>query len=160
MPKFGCNVAANIRHLTFISHLIIVWATKTVCCWLQASYNQPFFMFIFLICVQIYLISDPYKQEYSGYPQQGYPQGYPPQQAYQPQGYPQPGAVQPGFAPIPTGAPYGHIPPVANQHVPYSDGNSSDPIVKGFDFSEESIRRGFIRKVYSILTVRIQKNFN
>lgn len=32
---------------------------------------------------------------------------------------------------------------------------SSDDGVKGFDFSEESIRKGFIRKVYFILTVSI-----
>lgn len=37
-------------------------------------------------------------------------------------------------------------------------GNSSgyeDPEVKGFDFSDASIRRGFIRKVYSILMVQL-----
>lgn len=101
-------------------------------------------------------ITDPYKQPYPGYPpQQGYPsQGYPPQGYAQP-GYPQPGPVQPGFMPVPGAVPYGHVPPPPNQHVPYSDNNSSDPIVKGFDFTEQSIRRGFIRKVYSILTVQL-----
>lgn len=36
-----------------------------------------------------------------------------------------------------------------------SDYNAEDPEVKGFDFSDKSIRRGFIRKVYSILMVQL-----
>lgn len=31
--------------------------------------------------------------------------------------------------------------------------NESEPNVKGFEFNDESIRRGFIRKVYGILSV-------
>lgn len=42
--------------------------------------------------------------------------------------------------------------PSANQHASNAD---SVPIVKGFEFNTETIRRGFIRKVYSILSVRI-----
>lgn len=33
------------------------------------------------------------------------------------------------------------------------DYDPEDPEVKGFDFTDESIRKGFIRKVYSILMV-------
>lgn len=55
--------------------------------------------------------------------------------------------------PVPGAVPYGHVPP-PNQHVPYSDTNTAEQ-VKGFEFSDESIRRGFIRKVYSILTVQL-----
>lgn len=71
-----------------------------------------------------------------GYPTQSTPimpqVGYP-STAYQ--------APEPGFAPAP-----------AFQHVPISD---EDPIVKGMAFSTESIRKGFIRKVYTILSVII-----
>lgn len=110
---------------------------------------------------------DPYnKQGYPGYPpQQGYQPGYQPQPGGYPQpgypqpgypqpgqgGYPQGGPVQPGFMPVPGAVPYGHVPP-PSQHVPYND-TATEPIVKGFEFSDESIRRGFIRKVYSILSV-------
>lgn len=123
-------------------------------------------LFIFLLCCHLCLltiglepnlirikISDPYKQSYPGYPPQqaqGYPQG-----GYAQPGYPQPGPVQPGFMPVPGAVPYGHVPSPPNQHAPYSDNSSADPIVKGFDFTEETIRRGFIRKVYSILTCQL-----
>ncbi|XP_053675916.1 protein lifeguard 1-like [Anopheles nili] len=74
----------------------------------------------------------------AGYPSGGYMPGYPPQQ---PQGYsPQPGFVQP-----PPG-------------MPGAYGAAYDPetgSVKGFEFNDQSIRRGFIRKVYSILTVQL-----
>lgn len=105
------------------------------------------------------IFSDPYKQNFGNQPPQagGYvpaypPQGYP-QPGYAQPGYPQPGTAQPGFIPIHGGGvPYGHVPAPA-QHMPYSDNSSTEPIVKGFEFTDESIRRGFIRKVYSILTV-------
>lgn len=45
------------------------------------------------------------------------------------------------------------MPPANQHHVPNPD---TAPFVKGFEFSTESIRRGFIRKVYSILSVRIE----
>lgn len=95
-----------------------------------------------------------------GYPKQemravpvGVP-GYPPQKMDDYPGY----VPQAGFAPQP-GVPYGYpsssMPP-PNQQMPnfQSPGaNDTEPIVKGFEFSDESIRRGFIRKVYSILSV-------
>lgn len=31
--------------------------------------------------------------------------------------------------------------------------NDTEPIVKGFEFNEATIRRGFIRKVYGLLSV-------
>lgn len=67
-------------------------------------------------------------------------QQVPPQAAYPPQA---------GF--VPYGYPSTHMPP-QDMHVP-SNATDTDPIVKGFEFSTESIRRGFIRKVYSILSV-------
>lgn len=102
-----------------------------------------------------------------GYPQGGYPPpqgGYPPPQGGYPPpgGYPMPGAGGfpppnfggPGFPPQPGFAPAPHMPP------PGADGSygaaaydPEDPEVKGFDFTDESIRKGFIRKVYSILMV-------
>lgn len=61
----------------------------------------------------------------AGYPSAGYPPaGYPPAT---------------GFAPAP-----------AFQHVAAAE---DEPIVKGLDFNTETIRKGFIRKVYSILSV-------
>lgn len=53
--------------------------------------------------------------------------------------------------------PYVYTPsslPSSDQHLPNPD---TDPFVKGFEFSTESIRRGFIRKVYSILSVKLTK---
>lgn len=38
-------------------------------------------------------------------------------------------------------------------YPPYQD--PEDPDAKGFDFTDESIRKGFIRKVYSILTLQL-----
>ncbi|XP_029044564.1 protein lifeguard 1-like [Osmia bicornis bicornis] len=100
--------------------------------------------------------------------QQGYPQqnpGYPPQEPYN-QGYPPPyGANPPGPGFIPPGAPpYGHVPPPGPGFAAgpqpgmygtnYAD-DSMPPEVKGFEFSEKSIRNGFIRKVYSILMCQL-----
>lgn len=123
-----------------------------------------------------------YPPQQGGYPPQqgGYPpeQGYPPQQGYPPPqsagAVPYPGAVLPihgmssdvGF--INPGYPGSHpqqsgfVPLVPPQNVPYGNVpkpggyDAEDPLgpeVKGFDFTEESIRKGFIRKVYSILSV-------
>lgn len=39
--------------------------------------------------------------------------------------------------------------------IGYGGYGAEDPEVKGFDFSDQSIRRGFIRKVYSILMVQL-----
>lgn len=97
----------------------------------------------------------------SGYPQPGYPQpGYPqpgyPQPGY-PGGFQQPGNYPPGSYPQPGGYPPpsggypqpGFVPTVPHA-APY---DPEDPEVKGFDFTDQSIRKGFIRKVYSILMV-------
>lgn len=100
---------------------------------------------------------DPNQQYYGGYPQGGggpYPQ---------PGGgsYPQPG----GFQPPPPGAGYpGFMPQPGFEQPPHSgvmmgDNGSNymynDPEhSKNFGFDTESIRRGFIRKVYLILMVR------
>lgn len=56
----------------------------------------------------------------------------------------------PGFAPY--GYPSTNMPPQDSQYVP-NVATDTDPMVKGFEFNTESIRRGFIRKVYSILSV-------
>lgn len=50
------------------------------------------------------------------------------------------------------GAPYGYVPP-QNPGGYGSTEDPEDPEVKGFGFTDESIRKGFIRKVYSILMV-------
>lgn len=56
---------------------------------------------------------------------------------------------QPGFAPY--GYASTNLPP-PDMHVP-NNVHDTDPMVKGFEFNTETIRRGFIRKVYSILSV-------
>jgi len=120
-------------------------------------------------------MNDPYQgyAQQPGYPPQGYPpQGYPPQQygkdGYPPQSYPPnvgfvnpsypSGQPQPsGFVPLvpPAGNPYGGAPNIPPQHPgAYVDPEDLSQM-KGFDFSEESIRRGFIRKVYSILSIQL-----
>ncbi|XP_037043404.1 protein lifeguard 1-like [Bradysia coprophila] len=92
-----------------------------------------------------------------GYPPQGYPsQGYPPNVGFVNPGYPS-GPPQPsGFVPLvpPANNPYGNA-PIPPQHPgAYIDPEDLTEI-KGFDFSEETIRRGFIRKVYSILSIQL-----
>lgn len=123
----------------------------------------------------------------SGYPQQqagGYnqPPPYPQPNAQVPAGGvlhihgenkpPHVGFVNPGYPMPPQQPPYGpssgFVPLVPPQGGPYvhSGGyvDPEDPMgpeVKGFDFTEQSIRKGFIRKVYSILSVRKKaKNTN
>ncbi|XP_022917967.2 protein lifeguard 1 isoform X1 [Onthophagus taurus] len=95
-----------------------------------------------------------------GPPPQGYPGG-PPPQGYPAGGYPQPG-FQPGFAPPPPDHSYGGggyeqpqpgeatpLPIRSDMYgTPYAGGEDD---IKGFDFSDQTIRRGFIRKVYAIL---------
>lgn len=109
--------------------------------------------------------------------QQGYPYpppnpGYPPQNpGYPPppqEGYPPPysggNPPGPGFIPPPVAPPYGHVPPPnepfgsAPQPGMYGSSYTEDPLqseIKGFDFSEKTIRHGFIRKVYSILMCQL-----
>lgn len=88
-----------------------------------------------------------------GYPQGGYPQGGYPQGGYPPGGYPQggyPPPPQPGFQPAGYGAPgYGDATYSPNVGV------GEDGEVKGFDFTEQSIRKAFIRKVYAILMCQL-----
>lgn len=61
-----------------------------------------------------------------------------------------------GQGPPPTAAPFGGPPPGAGMYGAgsYAEDPSRDEI-KGFDFSDKSIRNGFIRKVYSILMVQL-----
>lgn len=100
---------------------------------------------------------DGYPYPSQGYPPQGYPssQGYPPSVGFVNPGYPSGPQQSSGFSPLvpPPNNPYGHSPNIPPQHP----GGYIDPEdlteIKGFDFSEETIRRGFIRKVYSILSV-------
>lgn len=110
-----------------------------------------FFWTFFFFC-NFYLfrlkILDEKKGQQPPYPQQNLPQtGFAPQPGF---------AQQPGFsASYPQSnfsSVYGDVVPPSNQHMPVSD---EEPMVKGFEFSDMSIRRGFIRKVYSILSVSI-----
>lgn len=74
------------------------------------------------------------------------------QQFYGQSPYPPP---QPGFNQSPYNPAYPHQ--IPNPQPPagmYGGGGYEDPEAdKNFDFNDESIRRGFIRKVYSILCV-------
>lgn len=58
-----------------------------------------------------------------------------------------------GFVPLvpPQGGPYVHSGGYIDPEDPMG------PEVKGFEFTDESIRKGFIRKVYSLLSVRKTK---
>lgn len=112
---------------------------------------------------------DPNQAYYAGQP--GYPPqpgAYPPPGGHPtapPSGYP--GAAPAGYPPGPAPAGYppgpGFQPPPYAPNDPYSAGSygganysgEEDPEVKGFDFNDASIRRGFIRKVYSILCVQL-----
>lgn len=93
-------------------------------------------------------------------PPGGYPSAPPPGAAYPGQTFPGgfPGA---GFHPPPPtqgGMPYGQMPPMHNYQSDMYGTNytgGEDPEVKGFDFTDKAIRRGFIRKVYSILLLQL-----
>lgn len=85
-----------------------------------------------------------------GYPQQpGYPPqpGYPQQPGYPGQGYPPPPQYAGGFVP-PTVPNFGHLPPQSAETHSSMDGGN-------FEFSDKSIRMGFIRKVYGILMCQL-----
>lgn len=120
--------------------------------------------------------ADPNQQQYYGGGQPGYPPpqqggGYPPPPmgagGYpmpQAGGFPPPMGGQPGYPPMGFGGPQPgfmpHMPPPQINIHGGGEGNyggydPEDPEVKGFDFTDESIRKGFIRKVYSILCVSI-----
>ncbi|ETN66287.1 nmda receptor glutamate-binding chain [Anopheles darlingi] len=102
-----------------------------------------------------------YNPNYPPQPQGGYP-AYPPQGGYPSQ--PPPPGFNPAYPPQPGyGQPQPGYPPqpgFAQPAPPMSSGYGTgyDPetgSVKGFEFNDQSIRRGFIRKVYSILTVQL-----
>ncbi|KAG5863970.1 Protein lifeguard 1, partial [Gonioctena quinquepunctata] len=66
-------------------------------------------------------------------------------------------AARGGFA---GGPGFQQPPPYGGQSDPYNAGtyggtDYEDPEIKGFDFNDQSIRRGFIRKVYAILSVQL-----
>lgn len=91
-----------------------------------------------------------------GQPQPGYPGGggYPPGGGYPGGGYP---PQQPGYPPQQPGYPpqgMGGLDPGYGGPAYAGDAN---PEAKGFEFNDESIRRGFIRKVYAILMVNTKK---
>ncbi|KAJ2943574.1 hypothetical protein O0L34_g16683 [Tuta absoluta] len=108
-------------------------------------------------------------QNQGGYPQGGYPQGGYPQGGYAPP----PGAYPPPPGGYPGGQPGYPPPPQAGFQAAYggagfqpgygdpgypgpgAPGLGEDGEVKGFDFTEASIRRSFIRKVYSILMCQL-----
>lgn len=136
------------------------------------SYNFFFNLFnydVYFIFLFYDTPLDPNQQYYGGqpgYPPAGFNAGYPPQQpgyppqqpGYPPQqpGYPQPGGGYPQGYPqpgMPQGIPYGHVPPQQPGYGSYVDPEDPED-VKGFGFTDESIRKGFIRKVYSILMVK------
>lgn len=110
-----------------------------------------------------HFVTDPNQQQYYGgqpYPQPGFAPG--PQPGYPGGGYP---PQQPGFAPGPQpGYPGGGYPPQGLGGLdpgyaggPAGYGGDANPEAKGFEFNDESIRRGFIRKVYAILMVNIKR---
>lgn len=95
-----------------------------------------------------FVSSDQQQQFYGASP-------YPPQP-----GYPQ--TQQPGYYP-PQGPPtfsqpynpaYPHQQPAMAGYAPYNDAEAGSG-ADGYSFDDESIRKGFIRKVYSILTVQL-----
>lgn len=120
--------------------------------------------------LSLVFVSDPYNKSYP-YPQQ--PQaGYPPTSYQQNPPYPmaggpgvpgpQIGFVNPSY-PMPQGSgfvplvqPQQPFPPMPNPHQAGAFIDPENPEgmeMKGFDFTEQSVRKGFIRKVYSILSV-------
>ncbi|XP_052894610.1 protein lifeguard 1-like [Anopheles moucheti] len=82
----------------------------------------------------------------SSYPQQpGYGIGFAPQPGVQP-------GMQPGMHPSAFASSAG----TPEGYSPYDAESAS---VKGFDFNDQTIRRGFIRKVYAILTLQLSITF-
>jgi len=117
--------------------------------------------------------SGPGYQAQGGYPptvgfvNPGYPNqqpGYPPQAGYPPMGYPQgQPAFVPGYPPQPDpynqsgpsmGPQPGYDPSGKPLNPPYMDDNDPN-YAKGFGFDDKTIRAGFIRRVYSILSLQL-----
>jgi len=93
---------------------------------------------------------DPQQQQayYGGQQQPPYPQqGYNPSHSQQQQPYYPPPQQQQVYNP-----PQQQF-NVQQQQAPYAD--PEDPEAKGFEFNDQAIRKGFIRKVFSILTVQL-----
>lgn len=65
-----------------------------------------------------------------------------------------PTQVHAAYPPQPEFAPYGSSNSMPIQPNPNTS-SDTDPMFKGFEFSDASIRRGFIRKVYGILSVQL-----
>lgn len=61
-----------------------------------------------------------------------------------------------GFVPLVQ--PYASMPEPQPYAGGYDPENPLGPEVKGFDFTEQSVRKAFIRKVYSILSVSLLLN--
>lgn len=80
------------------------------------------------------------QQKFGGYAYPGMPPVQPPHVGFVPLVQPQP---VPGPNPYSNAYPGGFVDPE----------NPLGPEVKGFDFTEQSVRKGFIRKVYAILSV-------
>lgn len=96
------------------------------------------------------------KNPYAPPPNMQAPQG---NKGPMPGSYPTPAGSYPtnaAYPPQPGFAPYGSSSsmPAQDPYMPNAT-TDTDPIVKGFEFSTESIRRGFIRKVYSILSIQL-----
>jgi protein lifeguard len=105
-------------------------------------------------------------KKYLDQPQQQlpYPPGQQQQQPYYPQqqviyapqaqhsGYP-PQQQQVYFAPQQQPTPYNPTTTPSQNMAPYAD--PEDPGAENFEFTDESIRKAFIRKVFSILSVSI-----
>lgn len=105
--------------------------------------SSIFFLFCIIQLYPLFTLAGDQQQFFSSgtsYPQQqpGYGIGFAPQQ---------PG-MQPGFHPS-------AFAPSAGSPDGYSPYDAESATVKGFDFNDQTIRRGFIKKVYSILTVSV-----
>lgn len=94
-------------------------------------------------------------------PQQGFAPGFPPQQQGYPSGYPtQPPAFNSSGYPQqpspyqPNQQPSGYDAAGKPLNPPYMDENDPN-FAKGFGFDDKSIRAGFIRRVYSILSIQL-----
>lgn len=123
----------------------------------------------FLFVLLVFFFEDPDPQSYGGYPpypgqQPPYPgqqPGYPPYQQGPNIGFVNPGAgYPPAQPPYNSGYPGGYPPPPSDYPPQPGSGPSTaymdpeDPgYAKGFGFDDKTIRQGFIKKVYSILSV-------
>ncbi|KAI9539918.1 hypothetical protein NQZ68_001851 [Dissostichus eleginoides] len=113
-----------------------------------ASYGQPG-------CAQAGPGCAPGPYPQMPYPQMPYPQGPYPQGPYQ-QGAYQQGPAQPGFAGDPMAAPAGS--PGYQGDVPPNYYDNEEFTNSGFE--DKTIRRAFIRKVFTVLTVQLVITFS